>query len=168
MSSLGVSKVWYLYRLSTRTNQRAVYFFCQKYYKSRNSAETLFTEKTLFTGIRRNSTIHQTFGHSVSSTSKTEIPLNSVKHYSPKYFSTTRKLIRQLRITFFSQPKHYLGEKPRKRENRLPNWSDRFDISEISDFLSTPPPLFIGILRRFAKDRNALGLHKITYMPLSG
>ena len=119
----------------------------------------------------RNSTIHQTFGHSVSSTSKTEIPRNSVKHYSPIpwiYFSTTRKIIRQLRITFFSQPKHYLGEKPRKRENRLPNWSDRFDISEISDFLSTPPPLFIGILRRFAKDRNALGLHKITYMPLSG
>jgi len=84
MSSLGVSKVWYLYRLSTRTNQRAVYFFCQKYYKPRNSAETLFTEKTLFTGIRQNSTIHQSFGYSVSSTSKTEIPRNSVKHYSPK------------------------------------------------------------------------------------
>jgi len=44
-SLLGVSKVWYLYRLSTRTNQRAVYFFCQKYYKPRNSAETLFTRQ---------------------------------------------------------------------------------------------------------------------------
>jgi len=44
-SLLGVSKVWYLYRWSTRTSRRAVYFFCQKYRKPRNSAETLFTRQ---------------------------------------------------------------------------------------------------------------------------
>jgi len=118
----------------------------------------------------RNSTIHQTFGHSVSSTSKTEIPRNLVKHYSPIswiYFSTTRKIIRQLRITFFSQPKHYLGEKPRKRENRLPNRSDNPIRNELVIFslLSTSIYRHIG---RLPNDQNALGLHKFTYMPLSG
>jgi len=118
----------------------------------------------------RNSTIYQTFGHSVSSRSKTEIPWNSVKHYSPKsrkYYSSTRKIIRQLRITFFSQPKHYLGEKPRKRENRLPNRSDNPIWNELVIFSLLSTSIYRHIWR-LPNDRNALGLHKITYMPLSG
>ena len=50
---LGASNVWCLSRLSTRTNQRAAYFFCQKYHKPQFLTKTLFTwekdEIVLFT-----------------------------------------------------------------------------------------------------------------------
>jgi hypothetical protein len=164
MSSLGVSNVWYLYRLSTRTNQRAVYFFCQKYYKPRHYAKTLFTEKRTkqhyspnfrsLSFIKEQNWNTAKFGNTLF----TEIPWT---------LFTNRKIIRQLRISFFSQPKHYLGEKPRKRENRLPNRSDNPIRNELVIFslLSTSIYRHIG---RLPNDQNALGLHKITYMPLSG
>jgi hypothetical protein len=42
---LGAPNVWCLCRLSTRTDQRAAYFFCQKYHKPRFLAKTLFTRE---------------------------------------------------------------------------------------------------------------------------
>ena len=42
---LGAPNVWCLCRLSTRTHQRAVYFFCHKYRKPRFFAKTLFTRE---------------------------------------------------------------------------------------------------------------------------
>jgi hypothetical protein len=42
---LGAPNVWCLCRLSTRTDQRAAYFFCKKYRKSRFLAKTLFTRE---------------------------------------------------------------------------------------------------------------------------
>jgi hypothetical protein len=50
---LGAPNVWCLCRLSTRTDQRAAYFFCHKYRKPWFLAKTLFTwekdEIVLFT-----------------------------------------------------------------------------------------------------------------------
>jgi hypothetical protein len=42
---LGAPNVWCLCRLSIRTDQRAAYFFCQKYRKPRFLAKTLFTRE---------------------------------------------------------------------------------------------------------------------------
>jgi hypothetical protein len=42
---LGAPNVWCLCRLSTRTDQRAVYFFCQKYHKPRFLTKSLFTRE---------------------------------------------------------------------------------------------------------------------------
>jgi hypothetical protein len=42
---LGAPNIWWLCRLSTRTDQRAAYFFCQKYRKSRFLTKTLFTRE---------------------------------------------------------------------------------------------------------------------------
>jgi hypothetical protein len=42
---LGAPNVWCLCKLSTRTDQRAAYFFCQKYRKPRFLTKTLFTRE---------------------------------------------------------------------------------------------------------------------------
>jgi hypothetical protein len=105
---------------ATRTNQRAVYFFCQKYYKPRylqkhysrefyGGVKTLFTVNTLFTinqyvtyAIRGKYTIHpQTL------------------------FTATRKIIRGLRISFFSTQITIWEERNRERENVYRNRFDR-------------------------------------------
>ena len=66
----------------------------------------------------RNSTIHQTFGHSVSSRSKTEIPRNSVKHYSPKsrehYSPTARLYVNYVYLSFLNR--NTIWERNRERE----------------------------------------------------
>ena len=86
MTSLGAPNIWCLYRLSTRTNQRAVYFFCQKYHKPQNYT------KTLFTGKRRK-------------------PVNSnfrLLSFTDKQNSNTAKF----RKTLFTDPKNILLNNP--------------------------------------------------------
>jgi hypothetical protein len=67
---------------------------------------------------RQNSTIHQTFGHSVSSRSKTEIPRNSVIHYSPKsrehYSPTARLYVNYVYLSFLNR--NTIWERNRERD----------------------------------------------------
>ena len=131
----GAPNIWCLYRLSTRTNQRAVYFFCQKYRKPRNSAETLFTGK-------RRKPVNSNF-RLLSFTNKQN--WNTAKFGKTLFIKIPQTLFinpkdntYHLRITFGQTATLF------KRENRLPNWSDRFGISEISILISTCTPLFIA------------------------
>jgi hypothetical protein len=114
----GVSHVWYLCRLSTRTNQRAVYFFCQKYYKPRNSQKH----------YSRKYTIH----------AKTLLPQ---KHY----FRKTRKnwFLEMRKIWFTKFHEYTIHERIRERESVLTVRYDQFWDSEIGKLSLTPTLLFI-------------------------
>ena len=121
-STLGAPDVWCLYRLSTRTNRRATYFFCQKYYKSHLRKNTIHERrKTLFT-------VRWIYWFTINA--KTEIPRSPQTLFTnpQKHYSKTRKIIREIRTTFF----------------KLSDWSDlRFWISKL---FSHPTPLFIAFL----------------------
>ena len=100
-STLGAPDVWCLYRLSTRTNRRAVYFFCQKYYKPRLRKNTIHG--------RRKNTIHGPPNILIHKYAKTEIPrspqtlLKNPQVYTriTYNFLTTFRLIRFVFLDFY-------------------------------------------------------------------
>ena len=136
---LGVSHVWYLYRLSTRTNRRAVYFFCQKYRKPRNSAKTLFTgkrRKPVNTNFRLLSFINMQNWHTAKFGKTLFIDPVNILHNNPQdYTSSTYNFL-------FSTETLFGRETEKERKYRFD--SARNDTSELVIFLSTCTPLFIG------------------------
>ena len=138
----GASDVWCLYRLSTRTNRRAVYFFCQKYRKPRNSAKTLFTgkrRKPVNTNFRLLSFINMQNWHTAKFGKTLFIDPVNILHNNPQdYTSTTYNFL-------FSTETLFGRETEKERKYRFVSArKDTCECAYIYIFsLSTPPPLFI-------------------------
>jgi hypothetical protein len=80
---LGAPNVWYLCRLSTRTDQRATYFFCQKYRKPR------FLTKTLFTREKDEIVLFMTRSNSVSQMCRNTATFIKILFTDPENSETT-------------------------------------------------------------------------------
>ena len=141
MILLGAPNVWCLYRLSTRTNQRAVYFFCQNYYKPRNSAKKHYSRrkrrKPVNTNFRLLSFINkQNWNTAKFGKTLFTDPANTLLNSTQDYTSITYNFL-------FSTETLFGRETEKERKYRFV--STRNDTSELVVFLSTPPPIFIGL-----------------------
>ena len=142
MTSLGAPNVWCLYRLSTRTNQRAVYFFCQKYYKLRNSGKR---RKPVNTNFRLLSfTNEQNWNTAKFGKTLFTDPVNILLNNPQDYTSTTYNFL-------FSTETLFGRETEKERKYRFD--STRNDTSELVVFLSTCTPLFVAS-KMVWKDQN--------------
>jgi hypothetical protein len=145
---LGVSHVWYLYRLSTRTNRRAVYFFCQKYRKPRNSAKTLFTgkrRKPVNTNFRLLSFINMQNWHTAKFGKTLFIDPVNILHNNPQdYTSSTYNFL-------FSTETLFGRETEKERKYRSVSTRNRYEW--ISYLILSCTPLFIAS-KMVWKDQN--------------